>query len=248
MPYLHHVNYRLTPRAVTNLAFELTKVQALSTPVILWAVFVFVLTAAVGLREEAIEGSFVLFSVALPGLMLALALPALLFFLNYRRFTTVGDRLGAITYELYDDGLIARSDRTETHIQYKVFDGYTRTSSGYLLRLAGAGLFFIPAADKELQKFIESKITRIRREHTFSVHPWIAALLNALAFGAGYLYIGKRQIMAAFLLAANLFFVLALVYYETTSFGNWRQDIAYALIAAALGVDAYIEARKTTKP
>jgi hypothetical protein len=248
MPYLHHVTYRLTPRAVTNLALELTKAQALSTPVILWAVFVFVLTAAVGLREEAIDGSFVLFSVALPGLMLALALPALLFFINYRRYTTVGDRLGGITYELYDDGLIARSDRAESHLQYKLFDGYTRTKSGYLLRLAGAGLFFIPAANTEMRNFLESRLSPIRREHSWSVHPWIAAILNALAFGAGYLYIGRRQFFAAFLLAANLFFVLSLVYYETTSFGNWRQDIAYALLAVALGIDAYIEARSTSKP
>jgi hypothetical protein len=244
MPYLHQVTYRLTPRAVTNLAFELTRLQALSLPVVLWGVLVFVITAAVGLREEQINSSFVLFSVALPGLILALALPALLFFLHYRRFSMLGDRLGAITYELYDDGIITKTARGESRTAYDLFDGYTRTGSGYVLRLAGAGLFFIPAAagKNPLSELIESKMREIRPTRTWRLQPWIAGLLNALAFGSGYLYIGKKAIAAPILLTANLFFILTLIYYQTWTFGNWRIDLAYGLLALALGLDAYFEA------
>jgi hypothetical protein len=245
MPFLHQITYRLTPRAVTTLALELTRLQALSLPVVLWGVLVFVLTAAVGLREETINSGFVLFSVALPGLILALALPGLLFFLHYRRFTALGDRVGAITYELYEDGIITKTARGESRTAYELYDGYTRTHSGYLLRLAGTGLFFIPAtsADTDLSRLIEAKLTEVKRSRTWPLHPWIAGVLNALAFGAGYLYSGKKAVAAPILLTANLFFVLTLVYYQTWSFGNWRLDLAYGLIALALGLDAYFEAR-----
>jgi len=77
-------------------------------------------------------------------------------------------------------------------------------------------------------------------------NPWIAAILNLLFAGAGYLYLGKRGLFGGMLLAG----VLVAYYWSFTDplaetlFSNALFMIAEGLFAVALAVDAYQEAKK----
>lgn len=77
--------------------------------------------------------------------------------------------------------------------------------------------------------------------------PYLAALLNLLFFGAGYLYLGKRVVLGALLILASL--IMFVEYFSGTIdlFGhisNWENiadthSISMTIIAIALAYDGY---------
>jgi len=83
-------------------------------------------------------------------------------------------------------------------------------------------------------------------------NPWIAALLNILFLGLGYLYNGKRKIFGWLLLASEILSGIAYsdITYEQMKF--LLEDkisltffiISYLLFVVATAYDAYDEAKK----
>lgn len=72
-------------------------------------------------------------------------------------------------------------------------------------------------------------------------HPWLAALLNFIIPGAGYLYLGKRKVFGTLLVAATL---LVLVPSFTAAqpekfFSSTWEILAQLVMAAAFAFDAY---------
>lgn len=68
----------------------------------------------------------------------------------------------------------------------------------------------------------------------------LAAALNAVLYGVGYLYLGKRTALGVLVLVADLLAGWALIASGSDfSFGDWRLDATFAVFSVAFGVDAY---------
>jgi hypothetical protein len=67
----------------------------------------------------------------------------------------------------------------------------------------------------------------------------LAATLNALLYGVGYLYLGKRTALGLLVLLADVLAGWALLASNSFSFGDFRLDLAFLVFSAAFGVDAY---------
>jgi hypothetical protein len=76
--------------------------------------------------------------------------------------------------------------------------------------------------------------------------PWVAALLNFLAWGSGFIYAGRRV-----LLGASLMLFTAAMFFASALAGSGRPAEAFAaalagylLVSLALAREAYLEARR----
>lgn len=76
-------------------------------------------------------------------------------------------------------------------------------------------------------------------------NPWVAAILNFLIPGAGYLYIKKRKIFSLGLIAALLILLFAdfTTDYQYFSLSDPFYSIAGVIIMLAFAYDAYEEAK-----
>ena len=86
-------------------------------------------------------------------------------------------------------------------------------------------------------------------------NPWIAAILNLLFWGLGYVYNGKRVLFGVLILIADLSFTLAVILAGMTSgdyslisdsdlIGGALMTVFGILITAAFTYDAYKEAKE----
>jgi len=86
-------------------------------------------------------------------------------------------------------------------------------------------------------------------------NPWIAAILNLLFWGLGYIYNGKRVLFGVLILIADLSFTLAVILAGMTSgdyslisdsdlIGGALMTVFGILITAAFASDAYKEAKE----
>ncbi|MEX0598367.1 MAG: hypothetical protein WD512_17905 [Candidatus Paceibacterota bacterium] len=79
-----------------------------------------------------------------------------------------------------------------------------------------------------------------------SKKPWLAALLNILLSGAGYLYIGKRKILGLSLSLGELTALMAFIFepelIQEFTFNIWL-NISSIILIIGLAVDAYNEAK-----
>lgn len=80
-----------------------------------------------------------------------------------------------------------------------------------------------------------------------SKNPWIAAILNTIIAGLGYLYLGRRKEFGFLLIASD-----ALAYYwfftnpeAQKAFESPLITISWILLVAAFAWDAYKEAKQT---
>lgn len=77
--------------------------------------------------------------------------------------------------------------------------------------------------------------------------PWLAALLNALIPGLGYMYIRKRMLFGALLIAASFAAIVWVFSIPTDIYSQISWNIWYIsatiLLAAAFAIDAYKEAK-----
>jgi len=78
---------------------------------------------------------------------------------------------------------------------------------------------------------------------------WLAALLNVLWSGAGYLYVGKRKTLGVLLILSGLF---SLIWVFTDPIASQLKLNVWSILASlsflvGLAIDAYNEAKKTTK-
>lgn len=76
--------------------------------------------------------------------------------------------------------------------------------------------------------------------------PWLAALLNVLVSGSGYLYLGKRKLFGVLVLGT---WASSLIWLFTTPgakeiFNDFWNTLAGVLFSVALGIDAYHEAKR----
>jgi hypothetical protein len=68
----------------------------------------------------------------------------------------------------------------------------------------------------------------------------LAATLNAVLYGVGYLYLGKKTAFAILVLLADIIAGSALLASNSNfSFGDFRLDLAFLVFSAAFGLDAY---------
>lgn len=80
-------------------------------------------------------------------------------------------------------------------------------------------------------------------------NPWVAAVLNFLIPGLGYLYLGKRMLFGGLLLTSMLISGYWLLNNPsvnqtlTTNIAN----VIYVIWAAAFGIDAFQEARRKNR-
>jgi hypothetical protein len=68
----------------------------------------------------------------------------------------------------------------------------------------------------------------------------LAATFNAVLYGVGYLYLGKKTAFAVLVLLADIMAGWALLASSSSfSFGDFRLDLAFLVLSAAFGLDAY---------
>jgi hypothetical protein len=79
-----------------------------------------------------------------------------------------------------------------------------------------------------------------------SKKPWLAALLNVLLSGTGYLYIGKRKILGFTLSAGELISIVGLIsepeLIQKFTVNIWF-NISAIILIIGLAIDAYNEAK-----
>jgi hypothetical protein len=102
---------------------------------------------------------------------------------------------------------------------------------------------------RENERIKRKQVARIKKLHLLIQYkrPWLAALLNILFWGIGYLYIRKRKTLGTILFLVQLFiFVGHFVTPNnfTTTFEGASYGVMAMIISIALGVDAYNQARK----
>jgi hypothetical protein len=78
--------------------------------------------------------------------------------------------------------------------------------------------------------------------------PWLAALLNIIFLGLGYVYVGKRKLFGALLLVSD-FLISFWTFHEPETF-KLVQSNAWVmtggiLIVIALAIDGYMDAKET---
>ena|SRR6266536_1152527 len=75
--------------------------------------------------------------------------------------------------------------------------------------------------------------------------PWLAAILNALLPGAGYLYVGRRRIFGGFMVVASVLAVIDWRFGPNSLPGEpgLLGNIACPLFLLAFAYDAYREAK-----
>lgn len=79
-------------------------------------------------------------------------------------------------------------------------------------------------------------------------NPFLAAALNIILIGLGYVYIGKRIIFGLFLIFGEIFAIACYFAFfrgVDISFLNPLSVTSILLFLSAFGYDAYIEASKT---
>ena len=76
-------------------------------------------------------------------------------------------------------------------------------------------------------------------------NPWIAAILNFLLFGLGYLYVGVRTNFALLLVISYVIALLdSFIFSVPISYSSFFW-LSYVLISLGFAIDAYNEAKKT---
>ena len=76
-------------------------------------------------------------------------------------------------------------------------------------------------------------------------NPWIAAILNLLLWGLGYLYNGKRIALGVLLLIGDLILNFATLYWSTLTLLS--AFLPFLLISIGLAYDGYKEAQEINK-
>ncbi len=241
------ITYTLDQDNAAKFALALAKLRLFRAPYILWSVLVFVWIAFMDAGDAYIDSIFLLISVLAPAfIVVVVAIPAAVYAVQRKQLLRLGQRLGTVTYEFHDKYLISRTEQSESKTNYSLFERYIPTKSGYLLQLTAAQIYFVPRTlmSEAIESHIKANIPRQAiAEKTRAKKPWVAALLNAVLFGSGYLYAGRKRVVGAIVLTADLMAATALASYGSFSFGDWREDACFLLLAVAFAIDGYNEAK-----
>ncbi len=76
-------------------------------------------------------------------------------------------------------------------------------------------------------------------------NPWIAAILNFILWGLGYLYNGKKIALGVLLLIGDLILNFATLYWSTLTLLS--AVIPFLLISIGLAYDGYKEAKEISR-
>jgi hypothetical protein len=245
------MSYELDSKTMSVIAFEHVRMQLMRPRVLIWLAFAYGWLLFVSLGDGFDETPFTLIASMFLTLVVVLLLwPGIIFLAARRGLKFVSRKTPNVTLEFLDEALVVRTDASESKQNYSLFDYYSRTRNGMLLFQDRIRFTFVPVSGltPELEQFIGTVISsapmkaKVRKKN-----PWLAALLNGVLYGSGYLYLGKKRLFATILIAADVLAAISLIDLQSISFGMWQQDSSYILITVALMVDAFIEARSVNK-
>ncbi len=108
----------------------------------------------------------------------------------------------------------------------------------------------MPKKRVTIRKAKAQPIHTARTLRAFSPKPWVAAVLNFLIWGAGYIYNRKRAGFGTFLSIGYILSIASLLFAPESVIADdgplyiTLSTLAYLLISAAFAMDAYKENRK----
>ena len=74
-------------------------------------------------------------------------------------------------------------------------------------------------------------------------NPWVAAILNFVLYGLGYIYLGKKKVLALGLITSDILLTVILLFVGIDVVALGLLTIPFSIMGLALANDAYKEAK-----